>query len=82
MSPFRSLSARFALIVSLFAVSCASSGSASELAGKLNGYTRDILPEYKAYLEADMRLEPSSRQIRKKHADELQRLINEALGRS
>ena len=65
-------------------MSCASAphGSAADLAGKLDGYARDVLPEYESYLEADKRLDPSSRAIRLKHASEMRRLINEALGRS
>lgn len=63
-------------------LSCASGGSAASLAARLEPYAEDILPDYKRYLEADRRLEPSTLKVRTKHADELRRLINEALGRS
>lgn len=46
----------------------------------IESYTDVIIPEYKRYVEQDLRLSPDTKRIRKQSADKLQELIDEAKG--
>jgi len=46
----------------------------------VDSYTRVIIPEYKQYVDWDLRLSPDTKRIRKQSADKLQELIDEAKG--
>lgn len=46
----------------------------------VESYTNLIIPEYKRYVEQDLKLSPDTKRIRKQSADKLQELINKAKG--
>ena len=44
----------------------------------IDGYTKEILPEYRAYVERDPELSEDTKRIRLQSAERFQRLVDEA----
>lgn len=51
-----------------------------EFVKAVDGYTKVILPEYKAYISHDTNLNEDTKRIRVQTADKFQELVNEAKG--
>lgn len=67
------------LFLSLLTVGCASMNAKKQFAGGANGYAKQILPEYKEYIDKDAELDSDSKRIRKKTADDFQSYIDEGI---
>lgn len=60
-------------------VGCASMNAKRQFAVGANKYAKQILPEYKSYIDKDAELDDDSKRIRKKTADDFQFYIEEGI---
>ena len=65
------------LIVAVLGM-CAGCTANKQFVDGVDGYTKVVLPEYKAYVQADPKLDADSKRIRVQTADKLQALVDEA----
>ena len=64
---------------SLLTGGCVGLDARKEFAKCVDGYTRQILPEYKAYIEKDPSLEQDTKRIRTQTADEFDQYVQNGI---
>jgi hypothetical protein len=63
------------IFISSMLIGCASDQA---FVKSVDGYTKTILPEYRAYVKGDPNLSDDSKRIRLQSADKFQQLVDEA----